>query len=137
MMPRLRIVDLAALVALAAAGSLLGRDPALQYDFTFLACPVAVSATLVMLVAATIKARFGSERHRAFSWGFALVGWTYFVAGLGLGVRCESGAFLPASLVSQAIGEMAERARSSGYTRVGSLAESLCLLPRTGRLILG
>lgn len=135
MIPRtLRIVDLIAIVALAAGASLVARDtnPYTQHDFTFLACPLAVSATLALLLAATIGARFGVGSGRAFCWGFALVGWTYFAMGMEIGVSYPAQAMLPADLVGRAIGTIASRAGSAGYPRVASLAEYLCFLPRPG-----
>jgi len=124
---RFRIIDLIAVVALAALGATIAHDNNLytNSDPTFVICPVTVSTALIALMAATITARYGRESRRAFWWGFAFVGWTYLalsVVHVGFDFRVQP---LPSLLFGRAMTALGMHAKGAGWTPVVVATEYL------------
>jgi hypothetical protein len=128
---RFRIIDLIAVVALAALGATIAHDNNIytNYDPTFVICPVAVSTALIALMAATIAAWYGRGSRRAFWWGFAFVGWTYLalsVVHVGFDFRVQP---FPSLLFSRAMRALGEHARGACWTATVQATEYLGYLP--------
>lgn len=124
---RFRIIDLIAVVALAALGATLAHDTNIytNYDPTFVICPVAVSTALVAVAAATIAARFGRASRRAFWWGFAFVGGLCLALGVvrvGFDPRVQP---LPSLLFGGAMTALGTHAKGAGWTAITQATEYL------------
>ena len=80
MLRGLKIIDLAALVAVAAIGFAAFDSGTWRYDPSINLTRLVVSLCLVVLAWSTIAAQIGPDRRRAFWFGFAVVGWAAFLA---------------------------------------------------------
>ncbi len=78
---RPRIVHLAGLSVLTAAGMVLSREARVHGDLGILLLPLVASGTLLMMGRAAITATLGPKSRRPFAAGFCLFGLAY----LGLG----------------------------------------------------